>query len=249
MRKMEFKQASLQTCAEATGVVVVIDVIRAFTTAAFAFAAGAEEIILVDTVEDAFTLREQFPGALVMGEVRGLPPPGFDFGNSPFALVDADLSDRRLIQRTSTGTQGVVNSHKADLLLTSSFCCAQATVAYIRKVSPDLVTFVVAGLGPDGRGEEDLACAEYLEALLAGERPDPEPYITRVKTCRTSRYIFADPEKPQFPWEDIECCVDIDRFDFAMLVERRDGLLVMKPRRHHPTTSTEKGDQTCASSC
>lgn len=211
--------------------VVVIDVIRAFTTAAFAFAAGAEEIILVNAVEEAFALREQFPGALVMGEIRGLPPAGFDFGNSPSALLDVDLSGHRLIQRTSTGTQGVVNSHKADLLLTSSFCCAQATVDYIRGVSPDLVTFVVAGLGPDGRGDEDLACAEYLEALLASERPDPKPYTTRVKECRTSRHLFADPEKPQFPWQDIECCVDVDRFDFAMVVERRDGLLVMKPHR------------------
>ena len=228
---MEFKQASLQTCTEATGVVVVIDVIRAFTTAAFAFAAGAEEIILVGTAEEAFALREQFPSALVMGEVRGLPPPGFDFGNSPSALIGIDLTRRRLIQRTSTGTQGVVNSHKADLLLTSSFCCAQATVDYIHRTSPDLVTFVVAGLGPDGRGEEDLACAEYLEALMVGERPDPEPYTKRVKECRTSRYLFANPDKPQFPWADIECCVDVDRFDFAMVVERRDGLLTMKTRK------------------
>ncbi|MFL7791993.1 MAG: 2-phosphosulfolactate phosphatase [Anaerolineae bacterium] len=234
---MEFRQASLQTCAEATGVVVVIDVIRAFTTAAFAFAAGAEEIILVGAVEEAFALREQFPGALVMGETRGLPPPGFDFGNSPSALMGTDLTHRRLIQRTSAGTQGVVNSHKADLLLTSSFCCAQATVDYIRRISPDLVTFVVTGLGPDGRGEEDLACAEYLEALLTGKRPDPEPYTKRVKECRTSRYLFADPDKPQFPWEDIECCVDVDHLDFAMVVERRDDLLVMKPHRHYPTAN------------
>jgi hypothetical protein len=36
---------------DASGVVVVIDVMRAFTTAAFAFAAGASEIDLVATVE------------------------------------------------------------------------------------------------------------------------------------------------------------------------------------------------------
>jgi 2-phosphosulfolactate phosphatase len=38
---------------EATGVVVVIDVMRAFTTAAYAFAAGIREIELVATVEEA----------------------------------------------------------------------------------------------------------------------------------------------------------------------------------------------------
>jgi len=37
----------------ATGVVVVIDVMRAFTTAAYAFEAGIGEIELVSTVEEA----------------------------------------------------------------------------------------------------------------------------------------------------------------------------------------------------
>jgi 2-phosphosulfolactate phosphatase len=226
---MEFRRASLRTCAEATGVVVVIDVIRAFTTAAFAFAAGAEDIVLVGTVEEALALRKRYPGALVMGEVRGLPPEGFDFGNSPFALIDADLAGRRLIQRTSTGTQGVVRSERAEHLLTGSLCCARATVDFIDKLSPEVVTFVETGLGPDGRGEEDVACADYLQALLAGEEPDPEAYVERVKMSRTSQRIFADPDKPQFLWQDIECCVDVDRFDFAMLVEQQDGLSVMKP--------------------
>ena len=46
------------------GVVVVIDVLRAFTTAAFAFAAGAREIVLVSTVDEALALRERLAGAL-----------------------------------------------------------------------------------------------------------------------------------------------------------------------------------------
>ena len=44
---------------EVDGVVVVIDVLRAFTTAAFAFDRGADEILLVSTVEEAFEVREQ----------------------------------------------------------------------------------------------------------------------------------------------------------------------------------------------
>lgn len=229
---MEFEQISLQTCAEATGVVVVIDVIRAFTTAAFAFAAGAETITLVSTVEEALELRKQDPNALAMGEVRGLRPAEFDFGNSPFALIGVDLTSRHLIQRTSTGTQGAVRSKKADKLLASSFCCAQATVEYINTLSPEKVTFVAAGLGPDDRGEEDVACAEYLEALLKGGKSDPEEYVKRVRECRTSQRIFADPSKPEFRWEDIECCVDVDRFDFAMVIEHSNGLFVMKPVRN-----------------
>ena len=42
---MKFHYTNLETCHEATGVVVVIDVIRAFTNAAFAFSRGAREIL------------------------------------------------------------------------------------------------------------------------------------------------------------------------------------------------------------
>ena len=91
---MEFKRLTLRDCDQATGTVVVIDVVRAFTTAAFAFAAGAREVVLTDSVEEAFALRDRFRGAaggrltcLLMGEVGGEPIEGFDLGNSPAALA------------------------------------------------------------------------------------------------------------------------------------------------------------------
>ena len=211
--------------------VVVIDVIRAFTTAAFAFAAGANSITLVSTVEEAIRLRDQIPNALVMGEVMGLPPEGFDFGNSPAAFIGVDLNNYNLIQRTSAGTQGVVNSFNAETMLASSFCCAQATVDYIKNVSPKAVSFVITGFGPDGRGEEDLACAEYLEALLKESNPNPDSYLKRVRESRAGKH-FADPENTMFIWKDIECCIDIDRFNFALEISREDDRLVMIPAKY-----------------
>ena len=61
------RTATLETCSSATGTVVVIDVWRSFTTAAFAFAAGARDIVPVGSVEEALALRGRFPGALLMG--------------------------------------------------------------------------------------------------------------------------------------------------------------------------------------
>ncbi len=58
-------------CLEARGLVVVIDVIRAFTTSAYAFAAGADKIILVRAVEEAFDLRTKYPESLLMEKLRG----------------------------------------------------------------------------------------------------------------------------------------------------------------------------------
>ena len=224
---MDIRQCTLETCHTATGAAVAIDVVRAFTTAAYAFAAGAGEIILAGTVEEALALRERFPGALVMGEVDGLPVSGFDFGNSPSEITENDLTGRRLIQRTTAGTQGVVRSTGAGLLLASSFVCAGATARYLQRVQPETVTFVITGILYERDGEEDIACAEYLTALLQGEQPDPAPFIRRVYESTAGHY-FTNPNQPEFPLADLERCVEVDRFDFAMLVERREGLLVMK---------------------
>jgi 2-phosphosulfolactate phosphatase len=224
---MRIERADLETCHVATGIVVVIDVIRAFTTAAYAFAAGARSITPVSTIEEALALRERFPGALTIGEVGGWRPQGFDFGNSPSALIGRDLGGRLLIQRTGAGTQGCVRSLQAEALLACSFVCAAATARYLRRLAPPAVTLVVTGVFPGRDGDEDIACADYLEALLRGEQPDHAPFVRRVVESDAGR-LFTDADHPAFPAADIECCTAIDRFDFAMLIERRDGLLIME---------------------
>src|SRR5512141_1063322 len=105
---MKFNYASLETCHTARDVVLIVDVLRAFTTAAYAFSRGAKEIRLVSTVEDALKLKSKIQSSKVMGEVGGFPPEGFDFGNSPTRILEQDLTDIILIQRTGAGTQGAV---------------------------------------------------------------------------------------------------------------------------------------------
>jgi 2-phosphosulfolactate phosphatase len=224
---LEIQRATLETCAEATGTVVVIDVLRAFTTAAYAFAAGAADITLVADIEEAFALRQRDPDLLLAGEVYGLPVEGFDYGNSPSAFLNTDLSGRRLVQRTSAGTQGVVLSQKADTLLAASLCCAQATVEYIRGHPLQPITLVITGARPADPADEDAACADYLEALLTGGKPDRAEIARRVRESQVAAK-FLDPASPNFPSADLDCAVDIDRFDFALAVERRAGRLVME---------------------
>lgn len=228
---MEFRRAILdESLLEVEGTVVVIDVLRAFTTAAYAFRAGAADITLVATVAEAFALRKANPGMLIMGEVDGLPVEGFNFSNSPTELTSQDLAGRHLIQRTSSGTQGVVLSRNADILLTSSFVCARGTAKYLQGLAPDLVTFVITGYGPRGSGDEDAACADYIEALARGEDPEAEPYLQRVKESPPGE-LFANPAKPEFPNSDLEYALEVNHFDFAMLVRRKDGRLIMETNK------------------
>ncbi len=225
---MKFHYANLETCCKATGVVVVIDVIRAFTNAAYAFSRGAKEIYPVGTVEQALELKAAIQNSLVCGEVGGLPPEGFDFGNSPTQTNTLDLGGRILIQRTGAGTQGIVRSVNAGTILAASLVVAEATAAHVRSLGADEVTFVLTGQVGNGRGDEDLACAEYLKALIRGQRPDSAPFIDRVyKSYDARRHL--DPNFPEFPESDLDHCTHIDAFDFAMPVTRENGRHVIRP--------------------
>lgn len=224
---MQIHYATLANCATATGVVVAIDVIRAYTTAAFGLAARAQRVLLTGTVADALALRERFPGALLMGEVEGLQPPAFDFGNSPAALAGLDLSGRTLVHRTSAGTQGAVRARAAAVLFGGCFATAAATVRAIQALSPAEVTLVATGVRPDDPGDEDLACADYLAGLLRGEQPQAAPYLARVQNSAAAQK-FYDPQLPEFPAADMDCCLALDCFDFALPITRQGDLLVLQ---------------------
>ena len=219
---MRFCYTNLETCHIATGLVVVIDVIRAFTNAAFAFSRGAKKIYPVSTVEEALQFKAEVPNSLACGEVGGLPPQGFDFGNSPSQTNKLNLHGCTIVQRTGAGTQGIVRSVNAKRMLAASFVVAKATVAFIRDLAVDEVTFVITGQLEDGRGDEDLACAEYLEALLTGQEPDAALYIDRVYTSRDALF-HLDPDLPEFPESDLAYCTSVDAFDFAMPVSKENG--------------------------
>jgi hypothetical protein len=109
---------------QATGAVAIIDVFRAFTTAAVAFANGASRIVMVGSVEEALALRESGVADVCMGEVSGRAPPGFDFGNSPFQISDVDFAGRAIAQRTGAGTQGIIVACQAECLYAASLVTA-----------------------------------------------------------------------------------------------------------------------------
>jgi 2-phosphosulfolactate phosphatase len=232
---MDFTQpqihfATNDDCHTHSGVVVPVDVCRAFTTAAYAFGAGAERIYLVSTPEEALALRDRFPGALVMGEVNGRPAPGFDMGNSPEQVRRLDLSGKTLIQRTSAGTQGVVRATAAEHIYASSFAVAEATVRAVQKHQPASVTFVITGKYPGQPrwGEEDAACAEYQAALLRDQQPDPSNFMDWMDVYIEERLDEMDEDFRSVFSVDLELCRKVDAFPFALRVRRGDGLLVME---------------------
>ena len=226
---MEIRIESLIAGArEAEGVVVVIDVFRCFTTEAVAFANGAKEIILVAEIDEAFELKRKGMGDVLMGEVGGKRPEGFDFGNSPFELKDVDLTDKTIIQSTRAGTVGVTAASKADVIYGGSFAVASATVTNILSAQPEIVTLVAMGLEGRIRADEDEQCALYLRNTLQGRTPDHKAVRTLVISGEESQKYETD-EYPQWPIEDREMALDINSHSFALMIHKEDGYFVSRP--------------------
>lgn len=207
------------------GAVVVVDVLRAFTTAAYALGAGAAHIHLVSTVAEALALKRRLPGVLAMGEDGGRKPPGFDFSNSPVEIASADIDGRVLVQRTSAGTQGVFAAPRATRLWCAGLVCASATAGAVTASGLGTPTYVITGRFPDRpdiSGSDDLATARLIERARLGQDLDAD---------RTGREVAASDEAVRtlalgaghvHPG-DIAAAVDIDRFAFAMEVQRLPG--------------------------
>ena len=230
---MEVRVASLLHGAQkAEGVAIIIDVFRAFTTAAVAIARGVEKIILVAEVDEALALRRQGAGHLCMGEVDGIRPPGFDFGNSPYELSRAEhLAGKTLIQSTRAGTVGVTAAIKAEVIYLGAFVTASATVKSILASSCPLVSIVAMGVATTNRADEDEQCALYLRNLLQGRMPDPDAVQKLVRVGQEAQK-YDDPSQPQFHPQDKEIALQIDRYPFALCVTQEDKLLVA--RKHLP---------------
>jgi 2-phosphosulfolactate phosphatase len=194
--------------------VVVIDVLRAFTTACWALHLGATRILAVDDPDHALALRARIEGALAAGEQDGRQLPGFDLGNSPSALAGVDLAGRTLVHRTSAGTQGLARTTGSGLVLAASFVNAAATVRALAAAAPREVTFVITGASLGRDGDEDLACAQLIAARLEGTDPDPGPYLTRVASSTAGR-MFAD-GLDWAPEADLRLACELDRFDTAL---------------------------------
>ncbi|HEX8804135.1 MAG TPA: 2-phosphosulfolactate phosphatase, partial [Acidimicrobiales bacterium] len=223
------------------GVVVAVDVLRAFTTAAYALAAGASAIWLAGGVEEAVALGRSIPGALVMGEEHGRRPPGFDLSNSPVEASRADVAGRPLVQRTSAGTQGVIAAVDAERVFAASLVCASATAAAVAATGLGAPTYVITGRFPDRRadgpdGEDDLITAELIERartgppLSAGEAAAAARAVAASREAEITLAVGAGHVHP----DDIAYATAVDRFAFAMEVERVHGRLRLVRRDPPP---------------
>ena len=219
-------------------VVIVIDVLRASTTAAIALANGARGLVPCESVEDAAQRAKAMDQDAVRlgGERRMLRIPGFDFGNSPLEYTAAQVAGLTVVFTTTNGTRALTSSHGARACYFAGFVNSQATVTAVQHASKGEADITIVCAGTERRAAlEDVACAGRLARLLLdgwrdavsgdGARiamqcehsyRDDVAMLARDATHAQSLIAagFAD---------DVACCLTLDSVPVA--VEYRDGQL------------------------
>ncbi|MGW5117836.1 2-phosphosulfolactate phosphatase [Streptomyces noursei] len=220
---MDARFLGIAELVEAPSVAVVVDVMRAFTVAPWAFARGADKIVLAGSLDEALALKARHPDWLALKD--GPPAPGFDTVNSPGLLRSTDLGGRTVVQKTTAGTVGALAVREASLVLCAGFVVAEATARVLRTRGCNGVTFVITG--EDGQAEEDLACAQYIARRAPEARTDAAEFLRRAAASRAAAELAQGVRQGAHP-DDVALCLELDRFPFAMVATSEDSLMVLR---------------------
>jgi 2-phosphosulfolactate phosphatase len=207
-----------------TDIHVIIDVIRAFTTAQILFERGASVLLLADSVERAHELRDEHPDALLAGERNARKLPEFDLGNSPWEAGHSEVEGRPVVLTTTHGVTAALSASEGSRVLVTGYANARPTATLLRDAlvtgRARHITLVASNPG----GDEDLACAEWIRALALGrpeddEREDdaltPETVERRIRSSDAAQK-FLDSDRPEFDARDIDLCATRRDADFIM---------------------------------
>jgi 2-phosphosulfolactate phosphatase len=172
--------------------VMVVDVLRATTTALSFLENGAEALYLTPDLETARAFRAD--GIVLAGERNCLPPDDFDLGNSPVQALERRYDAQTVVMSTTNGTRAAETAcGSGKNVILACLRNAHAAARKAREVSREEVAILCAG--SDGRvGLDDVytagVLAEYLSAMGDWDLDDG------ARVALTVRRQIANPMEP-----------------------------------------------------
>lgn len=163
--------------------IVVVDVIRATTTATTTVSQG-RRVLPVRTTDEAFVLASTLRDPLLVGELGGNMPYGFHLTNSPVQVAMRTDYERPMILVSSSGTQLLLNAEGSEAVY---IACFRNITAVARHISGRHDRVAILGAGSRGRfrREDQMGCAwvaeKLLEAGYEAENDATTGYVTRWK--------------------------------------------------------------------
>lgn len=203
-------------------VAVVIDVFRAFTTAAYILERQPRTYCLMKKQQVVSELALHYSNSILIGKSeKGAEQIAYHIPNSPTRVMQTPITGQHILHRTEAGALGVLQSKGADIILAVGFVNAKATIDYIKELTQAQVTVLPMGHEGITPSMEDEACAHYVKELMKGRSMDLTSLLHSLKEG-PGQYFFKG-DQWQYPAEDFERCLEMDRFSFAIQAEIKEG--------------------------
>jgi len=153
--------------------IVAIDVIRATTTAITAVAQG-RKCYPVSSIESATELAKKLDNPLLVGELGGNMPYGFDLQNSPFLIDSRTDVSRPMILLSTSGTRLITEFKDHDAIYPACLRNYKALIPHLANHHTK-VALIGAGTRGEFREEDQLCCAWIADGLVGlGFKPENE---------------------------------------------------------------------------
>ena len=147
---------------------VVIDVLRATTTIAWALKNGAESVKTFADVEKLKLESLTWPKEkrVLIGERGGKKLDGFDLGNSPLGVTSEFVSGKRIFMSTTNGTKALKKVDRFSNLFTLCLPNRKAISRMLLNVCPNYVCLLGSGWEGSYSLEDSLAAGSLASLLL-----------------------------------------------------------------------------------
>ncbi len=132
-----FTADQFEKYADGKSTVVVVDVLRATSVISTAFMQGVQVIIPVQNLDEALEYKGK-EGCIVAAERNAKPIEGFDYGNSPFHYINADVAGKTLVLTTTNGTKAIYYA-KEHKVLTASYINIEAVAQHLIEEHNDVI--------------------------------------------------------------------------------------------------------------
>ena len=208
---------------------LVIDVLRASTTIITALANGCAAIVPVADPAEARrrAAERRNGGALVAGERKGEPIPGFDLGNSPVEFRSPHVRGKTVYFTTSNGTRALLAARAAAAIGVAALVNLTAAAAWAAGAGRDVSILCSGSHGQ--KSLEDWVCGGLVVDRILAAVPTAVLTDAARDALDTGRRYAADVGrlKRDAPWArrliaagraaDVEACL---RLDTTKLVPR-----------------------------
>ena len=231
---------------DADAVFAVVDVLRASSSIVTLLERGVPTVIPAANVEEARGLRERLTHHLLCGEVNGLPPPGFDYGNSPAEFAALDPGGRAAILATSNGTRILSQLAQAPAVLVGALLNREAVAGGLLSLAREhgRDATVVCAAAPSGRSialEDAIGAGAIAEAAL---RLDGSLQPTDAALFARDAFLASRSDLPAALasarhgveliaaglMADVEYCAGLDTSSVVPRLRRDEsGLLTLRP--------------------